>query len=62
MIFLHADNVSASYWKKRNDFLKLPPHLEDCDIDALEKSISDYFSALVKFKFVESIIGGAAAI
>ena len=44
MIFLHADNVSASYWKKRNDFLKLPPHLEDCDIDALEKSISDYFS------------------
>lgn len=43
-MFLHADNVSASYWKKRNDFLQLPPHLEYCDIDALAKSISDYFS------------------
>lgn len=43
-MFLHADNVGASYWKKRNDFLQLPPHLEYCDIDALAKSISDYFS------------------
>ena len=43
-MFLHADNVSASYWKKRNDFLKLPPHLEDCDTDDLAKAISSYFS------------------
>jgi hypothetical protein len=43
-MFLHADNVSASYWKKRNDFLNLPPHLEDCDTDALAKAISSYFS------------------
>ena len=43
-MFLHADNVSASYWKKRNDFLKLPPYLEDSDTDALAKAISHYFS------------------
>lgn len=44
-MFLHADNVSASHWKKRNDFLHSPPHLECRDIDALAKSsISDYFS------------------
>jgi len=27
-LFLHADNVSASYWKKRNGFNNLPPHVE----------------------------------
>ena len=43
-MFLHADNVSASYWKKRNDFLNLPPHIEDADTGALAKAISDYFS------------------
>ncbi|MBL4864859.1 MAG: hypothetical protein JKY67_00605 [Pseudomonadales bacterium] len=43
-MFLHADNVSASFWKKRNDFLNLPPHLEDSDTDALAKAISGYFS------------------
>lgn len=43
-MFLHADNVSVSYWKKRNDFLNLSPHLECGDISALAKSISDYFS------------------
>ena len=43
-IFLHADNVSASYWKKRNDFLNLPPHIEDTNTAALAKAISGYFS------------------
>ena len=42
-MFLHADNVSSSYWKKRNDFPSVPPHVEDDDIKALAKAISDYF-------------------
>lgn len=42
-MFLHADNVSPSYWKKRNDLPKLPPQVEDSDIKALEKAISSYF-------------------
>ena len=44
-MFLHADNVSPSYWKKRNDFLNLPPHIEDSDTEALAKAISAYFSS-----------------
>lgn len=42
-MFLHADNVSASYWKKRNDLPKLPPHVDDVDIEALEAAISELF-------------------
>ena len=42
-MFLHADNVSASYWKKRNDLPNLPPHVEDEDIQALAKAISQFF-------------------
>ncbi|MDB4222363.1 hypothetical protein N9850_01220 [Granulosicoccus sp.] len=42
-MFLHADNVSPSYWKKRNDLPKLPPQVEDDDIHGLEKAISAYF-------------------
>jgi hypothetical protein len=42
-MFLHADNVSASYWKKRNDLPNLPPHVEGDDIQALAKAISGYF-------------------
>ena len=42
-MFLHADNVSSSYWKKRNDLSSVPPHVEDDDIKALAKAISDYF-------------------
>lgn len=41
--FLHADNVSASYWKKRNDLPNTPPHVEDVDIDALAKALRDFF-------------------
>ena len=42
-MFLHADNVSSSYWKKHNDLPSVPPHVEDDDIKALAKAISDYF-------------------
>lgn len=42
-MFLHADNVSGSFWKKRNDFPKVSPHFEDNDIKQLEKAISDFF-------------------
>jgi hypothetical protein len=42
-MFLHADNVSPSYWKKRNDLPKLPPQVANDDIHALEKAISAYF-------------------
>jgi len=42
-MFLHADNVSPSFWKKRNDLPRLPPQVEDEDIQALAKAISAYF-------------------
>lgn len=42
-MFLHADNVSPSYWKKRNDLPNLPPHVEDEDIEALAQVISQFF-------------------
>ena len=42
-LFLHADNVSCSYWKKRNDFPPVPPDVEDSAIKALADSISAYF-------------------
>lgn len=42
-MFLHADNVSPSYWKKRSDLPKVPPHVDDADIEALAKAIREYF-------------------
>jgi len=42
-MLLHADNVSASFWKKRNDLPKVSPNVEVEDISELEKSISDFF-------------------
>ena len=42
-MFLHADNVSPSYWKKRSDLPSLAPHVDDEDIDSLAKAIGDYF-------------------
>jgi len=42
-MFLHADNVSASYWKKRNDLPSVPPNVEDADIDKLARAISEFF-------------------
>jgi hypothetical protein len=42
-LFLHADNVSSSYWKKRNDFPPVPPDVDDGAIQALANSISAFF-------------------
>jgi len=42
-MFLHADNVSPSYWKKRNDLPGLPPQVEAEDIQALAQAMSGYF-------------------
>jgi hypothetical protein len=42
-MFLHADNVSSFFWKKRNDFPSVPPHVEDDDINELEHAISTFF-------------------
>ena len=42
-MFLHADNVSGSYWKKRNDLPHVPPDVEDSAIKVLANSISAYF-------------------
>ncbi len=42
-MFLHADNVSASYWKKRNDLPSVPPNVDDDDIARLEEGISKFF-------------------
>lgn len=41
-MFLHADNVSASYWKKRNS-LPLADVIEDSAIEKLSQAISHYF-------------------
>lgn len=41
--FLHADNVSFSYWRKRHIPLNTVPHVETTDIKLLEKAISTYF-------------------
>ncbi|GAB5498521.1 MAG: hypothetical protein PsegKO_08320 [Pseudohongiellaceae bacterium] len=43
-MFLHADNVSPSFWKKRNDLPQLQPHVEEEDIDELAREISALFS------------------
>jgi len=42
-MLLHSDNVSASYWKKRNDLPSVPPNVEDVDIDKLALAISHFF-------------------
>jgi hypothetical protein len=42
-MFLHADNVSSSFWKKRNDFPAVSPDVEDTAIQALADSISAFF-------------------
>jgi len=41
--FLHADNVSPSFWKKRIDFPPAHPCVEDEDIAELEDAISSFF-------------------
>jgi hypothetical protein len=41
--FLHADNVSYAYWRKRHIPLNTPPHVDETDITRLESAISEYF-------------------
>lgn len=42
-LLLHADNVSSSYWRKRNDLPRVPPDVEPAAIKALANAISAYF-------------------
>lgn len=42
-MFLHADNVSSSYWKRRNDLPHVPPNVEDHAIKDLADAISVFF-------------------
>ncbi len=42
-MFLHADNVSHSFWKKRNDLPCVSPHVDEPAITTLAKSISEFF-------------------
>jgi hypothetical protein len=42
-MFLHADNVSNSYWKRRNDFPHVVPNVDDSAIKELADSISAFF-------------------
>ena len=42
-MFLHADNVCASYWKKRDDLPQSTPLVEKQYIAEFEKAISDFF-------------------
>ena len=39
-MFLHADNVSFSFWKKRNDLPDVPPNVDEADIQQLADGIS----------------------
>ena len=41
--FLHADNVSPSFWRKRGDLPNIPPYVEDEDIALLADEIAQYF-------------------
>lgn len=41
--FIHADNVSPSFWKKRIDLPPAAPCVEDEDIKLLEDAISSFF-------------------
>lgn len=42
-MFLHADNVSSSYWKRRKDLPHVPPNVDESAIKALADEISDFF-------------------
>jgi len=42
-MFLHVDNVAASYWKKRNDLPRILASTQPEVISKLAKSISDFF-------------------
>ncbi len=41
--FLHSDNITETYWKKRNHLPKLTPNTDPEAIEQFEQAISDYF-------------------
>ena len=42
-LFLHSDNISESFWKKRNDLPHLPPNVDAENIEQLTHAIRHYF-------------------
>jgi len=42
-LFLQADNISESLWKKRNDLPHLAPHVADEDMERLAQAIGEHF-------------------
>ncbi len=42
-MFLHADNVSSSYWKRRNNLPHVAPSVDESAIKALAGEISKFF-------------------
>lgn len=42
-LFLQADNVSESLWKKRNDLPHLAPHVDEEHIERFADAIGEYF-------------------
>ncbi len=40
---LHAQNISDSYWKRRNDFPHMQPNVKQVVIENLSMMLSDYF-------------------
>jgi hypothetical protein len=40
---LHADSVGGRYWRKRSDLPRVPPHVDQEDIQQLAADISQYF-------------------
>jgi hypothetical protein len=42
-LFLHSDNISDSFWKKRNDLPHLTPNVDSENTYRLADAISDYF-------------------
>jgi hypothetical protein len=42
-MFLHADNVSSSYWKRRNDLPHVVPNVDESATKMLASAISQFF-------------------
>jgi hypothetical protein len=42
-LFLQADNIAESFWKKRSDLPHLAPHVEEQDTNRLAQAISHHF-------------------
>ena len=42
-LFFHSDNISESFWKKRNDLPHLPPNVDEENTERLAHAIRHYF-------------------